>query len=391
MAASSPTRLSFKAEVKAEVKVEMRIEMERMIEEAIGPLRDAASSQSHNIGQAQAATEMQGKQIEDLRKATGQVVNENLTRAEELLAILDGKMNHAGQLAEYGQERINSLMNEMNNRHAALQNAMVEDKAIIKAWASDLSTKIQQDKANADSSAEQFNQQLETTFINLVNNCQAEFGKQSKSLQDAESRILKSGVAGGAATGKGGSAKLTTKDVTVEKLVEKASVLDFRKWLKAIELQLEHVFGKQHIEELILNIRKIRSPITEEVWIYLLRHLHEEHPHKLPPSEWDFEEHGRWMHSYMISKLHTSLFEVCANIQDQNGFELLRLISDHMDRIPEKAAFHFGIVLQDTIMSKDGGLQKCKTFVETSRIVHELETAAIDTRRLLVVVHRQKD
>ena len=318
MPPSSPTRLSFKAEVKAEVKVEMRTEIERMIEQAITPIRDAVMTQSHNIGQVQAAIDMQSTQIEDLRTATGQVVNENLERAEKLLATLDGKINHAGQLAEDGQERINSLINEMNSRHAVIQSLMTEDKQKIEAWANELNAKIQEDKANADTSAEQLNQRLETTFTNLINNCQVEFEKQSKFLKDAESRILKSGIAGGAATGKGGSAKLTTKDVKVEKLADKATVLDFRKWLKTIELQLEHVFGKQHIEELILNIRKIRNPITEDVWNSLLSHLHDEHPHKFPPAEWEFEEHGRWMYSYMISKLNTSLFEVCANIQDQN-------------------------------------------------------------------------
>ena len=101
MPPSSPTRsTALKAEIKAEVKVEMRLEMERMIEQAIGPVRDAVSTQSHNIGQVQAATEMQSTQIDDLRTATGQVVNENLERAEKLLATLDGKINHAGQLAD---------------------------------------------------------------------------------------------------------------------------------------------------------------------------------------------------------------------------------------------------------------------------------------------------
>ena len=52
-----------------------------------------------------------------------------------------------------------------------------------------------------------------------------------------------------------------------------------------------------------------------------------------------------------------------------------------MDRIPENATFHFGIVLQDTIRSKDGGLKKCKSIIETSRMFHELETAAIEYKK----------
>ena len=63
-------------------------------------------------------------------------------------------------------------------------------------------------------------------------------------------------MAGGAGTGRASpSTKLTTKDVKVEKINEKADVVEFRRWQRTIELQLENVFGKTHVEDLIIGIR----------------------------------------------------------------------------------------------------------------------------------------
>ena len=105
--------------------------------------------------------------------------------------------------------------------------------------------------------------------------------------------------------------------------------------------------------------------------------------HKFQDLDWGFESESRWMYAYMISKLNTTLFGIVSNIQDQNGFELIRLINDHMDRIPENAQFHMGIQLQDAIRHKDGALKKCKSIVETSKMVYELDTQAIEYRKLV--------
>ena len=74
---------------------------------------------------------------------------------------------------------------------------------------------------------------------------------------------MASGEAGGAGTGRASpSTKLTTKDAKVDKLIEKADVAEFRRWQRTIELQLENVLGKTHIEDLIIGIRHQRFPIT---------------------------------------------------------------------------------------------------------------------------------
>ena len=126
---------------------------------------------------------------------------------------------------------------------------MIDSKSKMEAWSAELEGRLQQ------------------TFSTLEGRCQIQLDSQKKLLQEAEQRILRTGVAGGAGTGpKAGSTKLTTKDVKVEKLVEEASLLDFRKWQKTIEFQLEHVFGKCHVEDLILGILKIRTPIDADIW-----------------------------------------------------------------------------------------------------------------------------
>ena len=230
---------------------------------------------------------------------------------------------------------------------------------------------------------------LELKFNELESSCQIEFTLQMHKIafaQECEKQITATGVAGGAGTGRGSTTttKLTTKDVKVEKLIEKADVAEVRWWQRTIELQLENVFGKTHIEDLIIGIRHQRSPITSSSWDELLAKLNGDgEGHKFQDVDWAFESESRWMHAYMISKLNTSLFSIFSNIQDQNGFELIRLINDHMDRIPENAPFHMGIHLQDAIRHKDGALKKCKSIVETSKMVYELDTQAIEYRKLV--------
>ena len=193
---------------------------------------------------------------------------------------------------------------------------------------------------------------LESKFNELEGRCQIEFTSQISKIesiaafaQECEKKITATGVAGGAGTGRASpsTTKLTTKDVKVDKLIEKADVAEIRRWQRTIELQLENLFGKIHIQDLIIGIRHQR-PITPSSWDELLAKLNgDAEGHKFQDVDWAFESESRWMYAYMISKLNTSLFSIVSNIQDQNGFELIRLINGHMDRIPEIAPFHMGI------------------------------------------------
>lgn len=59
-------------------------------------------------------------------------------------------------------------------------------------------------------------------------------------------------------------------------------------------------------------------------------------------TSWDFEEHGRFLWTYLLSKLNTELHGKSVPIESRNGFELYRTIVKHMDDIPENAGFLLG-------------------------------------------------
>ena len=158
---------------------------------------------------------------------------------------------------------------------------------------------------------------LEASFADPNQRCQFKFESHAKLVADAEAKFVATGALGGAVTTKSASAKLATKDVKVGKQTESASQADFRKWQKTIEYQLDHVFGKMHIEDLILGICKINAPITERVWSEFIGTIHLAEPHMFLPRDWQFGADAQWMYSCMACKLNTVLAEVCSSIQDQ--------------------------------------------------------------------------
>ena len=115
-----------------------------------------------------------------------------------------------------------------------------------------------------------------------------------------ERRILETGAAGGAGTGRTSqpSSRLSPKDVRVDKLSEKADLSEFRRWQRTIELQLEHCFSKPHMDEIILAIRHTTEPITEQNWLDVLKRVNEEGM-KANPMEWEFDSQSRWLYSYL--------------------------------------------------------------------------------------------
>ena len=64
------------------------------------------------------------------------------------------------------------------------------------------------------------------------------------------------------------------------------------------------------------------------------------------------------------------MVEAIANVTEQNGFEVIRLINDKMDRIPRNAKFHMNFELGDFICNKDSSLKKSKDMIATSVFVH---------------------
>ena len=92
----------------------------------------------------------------------------------------------------------------------------------------------------------------------------------------------------------------------VDKLAEKIDVIEFRRWQKTVELQLEHCFGKRPMEEVILALRHTREPITSEVWTGIMAKMNDNDSHKILPYEWEFDEQSRFLYTYLFPKLNTS-------------------------------------------------------------------------------------
>ena len=94
---------------------------------------------------------------------------------------------------------------------------------------------------------------------------------------------------------------MTPKDVRVDKLADKIDVIEFRRWQKTVELQLEHCFGKRPMEEIILALRHTREPITSAVWTGIMVKMNDNDSHKILPHEWDFDEQSRLCEIFLSS------------------------------------------------------------------------------------------
>ena len=68
-------------------------------------------------------------------------------------------------------------------------------------------------------------------------------------------------------------------------------------------------------------------------------------PHAVNPANWDFHEKRRWLYHYLIMKLNIRLFNATIHIKDKNGFEVLRIMNDELDKIPGNARFQANILL----------------------------------------------
>ena len=223
----------------------------------LGEIQTAIGQLKHRMDTADAALNQQVKLIQ---ASTGSILQENLKKANDGVELLQAKINMAGTIAEDSQKRIDQLIKNVNSKYEA----------------------IEAEQKKMEGFSESRVASLELKFNELESRCQIEFTSQIHKIesiaafvQECQKHITATGVAGGAGTGRGSTTttKLTTKDVKVEKLVEKADVAEFRRWQRMIELQLENVFGKTHIEDLIMGIRHQRSPITSTSWDELLAKL----------------------------------------------------------------------------------------------------------------------
>ena len=225
------------------------------------------------------------KQLRLIQSQTGAVLQQNIDKADMVCNVIDQKLRESETTINEQKERIDNIINGMNEEVRKFE----ESRQQMQAW----SLKIEEALTSSDARMDQkgveiFNEcrdklqawtlgmeanigqsskDLEAKCRTAFDEILAQVSNQKEFLRQVENKNLQTGVAGGAGTGSGSgrgssNSKLSPKDVRVDKLAEKIDVIEFRRWQKTVELQLEHCFGKRPMEELILALRHTREPIT---------------------------------------------------------------------------------------------------------------------------------
>ena len=83
-------------------------------------------------------------------------------------------------------------------------------------------------------------------------------------VRGAENKFALMRVTGGAGTGS--KAKMHVKDFEVRDLSKEADATEFRKWQRAVELQLDARYDMTSFYLIVDQIRHQKTPINEDSW-----------------------------------------------------------------------------------------------------------------------------
>ena len=170
---------------------------------------------------------------------------------------------------------------------------------------------------------------------------------------------------GGAGTGSDRQVKLDRKDCRVDKLDEKADVIEFRQWIRTVELQLECVYNWQFVDVVFQELRRAKAKVDEDAFDVIITSAAENSAGKVQHSQWDFDEKSRFLYNYLLGKLNRKLYSLIVSVENQNGFEVFRIINAEMDAIPENAKFQLDISLSDVVKDREGKVVVCKSVKDT--------------------------
>ena len=65
------------------------------------------------------------------------------------------------------------------------------------------------------------------------------------------------------------------------------------------------------------------------------------------------------------------------DIEDQNGLEVLRVVMDKADKIPENAEFIWNIATTNISREKDGRLILCRNVKESKELYSEIDKSVL--------------
>ena len=144
------------------------------------------------------------------------------------------------------------------------------------------------------------------------------------------------------------------KDVVVWKLPESVSKPDFRHWCDTVCANLEAVHKLVFPDVVFDKLRRQEVEITQESWQVVIAQAEEELVRMGEQSSdlaasWGFAEKGRFLWTYLLSKLNTELHGKSISIAGRNGFELFRQVVRAVDDIPDNAKCLTGAELSDMV------------------------------------------
>ena len=155
--------------------------------------------------------------------------------------------------------------------------------------------------------------------------------------------------------------------------------------MKTIELHSESCHGMVGIEKVMDKLRFMTGNVDVGSFDLLLDEIHSDRnasgqfngPSMCSKAEWGFEDKGRFLFNYMIGKLNTRLYEHTQNVADHNGWEVLRVIIEFMDKPPDNAKFQMDMKLNQLIQDKEGKSIICKNVKDVMKIIQTIENATV--------------
>ena len=97
-------------------------------------------------------------------------------------------------------------------------------------------------------------------------------------------------------------------------------------------------------------------------------------------SNWDFHEKCCWLNQYLIMKSNTRLFNATTHIHDKKDFDVLRIMNDELNKIPDNAKSQVNVLLGNAVWT-NGRTQRMKDIKVTCGMAGRLDAVCIGVRR----------
>ena len=129
------------------------------------------------------------------------------------------------------------------------------------------------------------------------------------------------------------------------------------------------------IDLIVENMRHEKTPITRNSWVRILGAINEKKPHAVNPANWGFNEESLRLCHYLIMKLSTRLFNATTHVNGNNGFVVLRITNDDLDKIPDIARVHANTLLANVVLT-NGRAEEMKDIEATCAMEAKLDGAS---------------